>query len=380
MTYARARLWLGITGVGSLVVIAIVALALGLPETLNLQESSTALSSFLSLLAAAGVFAIWLVPFDFLGGFWLPKTFGRSDRGFLAWAKQYVPAVLFQSLTFASFGWLILLASQQFGSLGSFLAVSGSAIACFYARHLLLARKQDHTEQSTQRIQEAIRYATKWDIEIPKTMVVDHEDNGFTGGIVGSLFNPQIVIPKKWLSLSTEQLATAISRRAIAINSGSYWLGVVFAFTWNTFGFLFCSWLMGAELSSVAGLLTTVLGFTVWSFLGLLVLPTLSRNASLKIDQVLKRQGTPSVVISLTAQSMDQLQDNEPERADLVETIFHPIPSVSSRQKYRIIKGPTAWNVARTALFLSWGCLGLLSRSVHCNVGRPELWTMLPTD
>ncbi len=38
------------------------------------------------------------------------------------------------------------------------------------------------------------------------------------------------------------------------------------------------------------------------------------------------------------------------------------------------------WNVARTTLFLSWACGGFLARAVHCNIGRPELWVLFPTD
>jgi hypothetical protein len=121
-------------------------------------------------------------------------------------------------------------------------------------------------------------------------------------------------------------------------------------------------------------------GFTVWSFLGLLVLPTVSRNASLQIDEELVHLGLPFELITNTASTMDHLQDGEPERSRFIETIFHPVPSVNGRNQSKTVKGFAAWNVARTTLFLSWACLGLLSRSVHCNVGRPELWTMLPTD
>ena len=39
-----------------------------------------------------------------------------------------------------------------------------------------------------------------------------------------------------------------------------------------------------------------------------------------------------------------------------------------------------AWNLARTALYLSHVGLSQLPRVVHCNVGRPELWVYLPTD
>jgi hypothetical protein len=36
--------------------------------------------------------------------------------------------------------------------------------------------------------------------------------------------------------------------------------------------------------------------------------------------------------------------------------------------------------LARHALWLGWGTLSPISRAVHCNVGRPALWAMLPGD
>ena len=127
-------------------------------------------------------------------------------------------------------------------------------------------------------------------------------------------------------------------------------------------------------------MVTTICWFTLWSFAGLLILPTISRNASFEIDQLLTQRNAPSDWIIGTTFAMDQLQDGEPERSALIETIFHPIPSVARRVKSPPVGGFTAWQVARTTLFFSWACLGFLSRAVHCNVGRPELWTMLPSD
>ena len=177
----------------------------------------------------------------------------------------------------------------------------------------------------------------------------------------------QIVIPKAWLSFTREQLATAVARRTIAVNSGSYMRGLLVAFLWNIGGFTLCTFLPGASLVSIAGLVTTVCGFTIWSFIGLLILPTVSRNASLIIDEELLSQGTPTALISTTAQKMDQLQDDEPDRPRLIETIFHPVPNVASRAKTERVYGFAAWNVARTTLFLSWACLGFLSR---CSLQR----------
>jgi len=77
---------------------------------------------------------------------------------------------------------------------------------------------------------------------------------------------------------------------------------------------------------------------------------------------------------------LDKLQDDEPERSILIETIFHPVPSVDNRRVVSLGKIPVAWHAARMTLFVSWACMGMLVRAVHCNVGRPELWVMLPTD
>jgi hypothetical protein len=166
----------------------------------------------------------------------------------------------------------------------------------------------------------------------------------------------------------------------LAANTGSYTRGLIVAFAWNITGFWLSSLLPGAGLDSVAGLVTTMCGFTFWSFLGLLTLPTLSRQASLQIDHELMRHGVPFDLISKTASSVDRFQDDEPERSPLIETIFHPVPSVTGRCRHEPVKGFVTWNVARTTLFFSWACFSFLSRSVHCNLGRPALWLMLPTD
>ena len=134
-------------------------------------------------------------------------------------------------------------------------------------------------------------------------------------------------------------------------------------------------------MASVAELVTTCCGFTCWAFLGLLVLPTISRQASFRVDQQVLQRGIDAGALDGMISALDRLQDDEPQRPALVETIFHPVPSVERRRSlppsYRQL--PT-WHAARMMLFLSWSCLGLLSRAVHCNAGRPELWTMLPTD
>lgn len=334
----------------------------------------------MQLVAVAGLFVLWLLPLDFLGGYLLPAKFQKSNQAFRRWLRGYLRAALSQALLFVVFGSLIILASQQFGTIGGVASISLGIASCFLVRNRFLLRRQFKGSAESQKLQDSIEMIQDWKTFVPRTLIVEHEDVGFTGGIIGVGQGAQIIIPKAWLSFEREQLATAIARRAVAINSGSYTRGLISAFLWNAGGFLLCSLTPGGELTTVAGLMTTVCAFTLWSFLGLLVLPSVSRNASLKIDQQLVKRGIPPEFIQSAAFSMDHLQDGEPQRARMIETIFHPVPNVSSRNPIEPVRGPAAWNVARTTLFFSWACLGFLSRSVHCNVGRPELWTMLPTD
>ena len=121
--------------------------------------------------------------------------------------------------------------------------------------------------------------------------------------------------------------------------------------------------------------------FLNWSFLGLLTLPTPSRRGVAEVDQRLLSAGCGRAALARTIGLLDDLQDRERERSSLVETIFHPVPSVQSRLRGPRATGVTGcWDAARTAVYLGAAGLGLLGRAVHCNCGRPSLWAFLPLD
>ena len=246
MTYARARLWLGITGVGSLVTLSAIALIYQWPETFSPADHEFSYTQFSQLASFAGLFMLWLVPFDFLGGFWLPKKFGKSQDSFAAWLSRYIPAVLGQAGLFVLFGGLILLLSQLFGTIGGLLAITGGVGICLLVRNQWVVRRKVRSSEIDGKLTDAIAAIQAWQIYVPKTLVVRHSDIGFTGGIIGIGNRARIVIPESWLKFSTAQLAAAIARRAIAIDSGSYRRGLVVAFLWNIVGFMLCTQLPGA--------------------------------------------------------------------------------------------------------------------------------------
>jgi len=124
------------------------------------------------------------------------------------------------------------------------------------------------------------------------------------------------------------------------------------------------------------------LWFLLLSFVGLLVLPTLNRKSVFALDRYLAARVSTAELREAICE-IDQLTEQDPTRSASAESVFQPIPCPERRLLSLTKEGSQyvpAWNVARTTLFLSWAFGGPLARAVHCNVGRPELWAMLPTD
>ena len=154
------------------------------------------------------------------------------------------------------------------------------------------------------------------------------------------------------------------------------------ACVWNLAGFCL-AYLATGNLTNVADLIIFSLWFTLWSFVGLLVLPSPSQRGVFEGDAFAANQGVSGATLEMLIRELDRNQDDEPVRSDGIERIFHPIPSVERRLAF--IGNPKqrsigAWHGARTALYLSWAGIGFLSRAVHCNCGRPDVWVFLPSD
>ena len=172
-------------------------------------------------------------------------------------------------------------------------------------------------------------------------------------------------------------------RRDEIVSSGSRCRGLLLAIAFNLIGFAFITIFLVGDISHAGQLIIIACWFALWSFLGLLLLPWPSRAGVYEIDAyALKKGVNPDLLIS-SIRKLDKLQEDEADRPQKVESIFHPIPSVENRIS-RIREGGSlffgAHHAARNALFLSWACMGVLSRGVHCNIGRPAVWVIFPGD
>ncbi len=379
-TYARARLYLGISYVGTLVLACSVSLWLGLPN--GIYAASTPGPGSASELITLGLFVLLYValgfPFDMLGGHILPRWYGRTRETFSHYVTGWFPAAVGHGVLLMLSATVLLYAARYSGEVGFY----GMAVTLM----LILVAAQLPLAQFIAGLTTASTPAWLHPLD-PQGRLLNNQDRGFTGGVVGLPGFERSVLPATWLEdLPRDQLEAAVIRRRHVRLDGPRAVGLFVGLAWNLVGLLVCVRVIGIVPDSVPGLLTLSCAITLWSFAGLLILPSLSRPGVFRVDAAAVASGVQPDLLAQTIVTLDSLQDDEPNRPRLVETIFHPIPAASTRiDRLRALgereaTGVAAWHAARMSLYLSIPCFGLLSRAVHCNAGRPELWAMLPCD
>ncbi|MEM8712631.1 MAG: hypothetical protein AAGG01_16900 [Planctomycetota bacterium] len=383
-TYANARLRLGISGVGTFVVLSLVALGIGLPAQLFAHKGGAFFTN-------ASLIAVWVagaallaLPFEMLGGYFLPRKFGRKHPdGLGEWFLIWLRGVLIVALTMSFSGAIIIVTGRYGGSIGAMIAllvilVLLISLQTWFAK---LIGGLKTVRPTLGLVEDDLR---TMGVVTQPIVCVDAQDEGFTGGISGPPTAETLVIPSLWFErMEPESIAVLLARRTAIVDRSLRTLGLIGAMGWTLLTFALATLMPAAGVYSVEQVIGTSLWFTVFSFLGLLILPTPSRAAAIAADAfAAETPGNTTRVMAKTIEILDGLQDDEPSRPDQVETIFHPIPSVSRRLS--ALESPKTdvapWHIARTAIYLSIAGMNPLSRLVHCNVGRPELWVFLPAD
>jgi hypothetical protein len=138
----------------------------------------------------------------------------------------------------------------------------------------------------------------------------------------------------------------------------------------------------GASVSSVADVVSVFLYFLMFSFAGLLLLPSFNRRSVFLLDGHVAAESDASMLCNAIS-TVDEMTEQDASRSSAAESVFQPIPCPARRVAalhHPPSRGTGTWNVATTTLFLSRAFGGPLSRAVHCNVGRPELWAIPPTE
>ncbi len=96
MTYARSRLWVGILSVGTWVIISTTILFTfdKIPDYLR------DLSLINSILSFLGLYVLISMPFDFFGGYLLPKKYERSKQSLFSFIRHTFGEYSFIVLSF----------------------------------------------------------------------------------------------------------------------------------------------------------------------------------------------------------------------------------------------------------------------------------------
>ncbi|MFN8613369.1 MAG: hypothetical protein U0931_37875 [Vulcanimicrobiota bacterium] len=342
MSYAQARLRLGVAAVGWWVLLCLLLLRSRLAECITLNEM-------------AATYLLCSAFFDVLGGQLLPWRWRKARVGWGRWLALYVRGLLLHTGLWFLGVLSTCLIYQKLGLLAGpcwfVLATLGLARS-----QLLLLRAMGVKVEGR-----------VWGWEVRAC------DQRFSGGLLGPPVpgREATVLPSHWLaSEAPSGLEQAIGRRRALSVSGAraagWWLGV-----------LFDAWVLARALQWSGGQPAVMVCWaTLLSLVGLLVLPGLSRPGVLAADRLAP---CPEEWLSW----LERQQEEDPVRNRWVERIFHPLPQWSVRRAHLKSGRPPKiwpWNPARYALICSLLCGSLLSRAVHCNCGRPELWFWPPND
>ncbi|MDB4663172.1 hypothetical protein OAE52_00215 [bacterium] len=362
--YLQGRLYLGMLNVGSWVVFATLLLASGVLESLGIWLAKPGLPDFAALSMMVLGFCLMQLPFDWLGGHWLPRRYGLPSHFTL---PSYCMAVFKHSLIFSTSINILHVAGQHLGLTGALGALLVLMMIGVQSQHLL-ARWLGCLKSRTLEQDDGV-------------LIYEGTDTAFSGGISGWPGLERVILNQSWQTeLKTNGMAWLKDRRRRAIRSGLRMNGLLWAIMWISSSFIFAAFLAGFPGGDVAATMRMLLYGVFFHFGGLLLLPSLSRRGSLALDGI---DSAPSNACSQTKEwtkAITILTDGEERRAPWIERIFHPLPSMENRMTRTENRGWAAWNATRYMLFLSTLAGGLLSRSVHCNIGRPELWIMPPVD
>ena len=352
---ARRRLFLGIANVGFWVLASIGGLV-------GVRSGRWSLDGAGMVAIGAAVMGIQAV-FDAVGGFLLVPGVRPSPWAFLrGWGRgAWVHALVLTGIGAA--------AAASLRWTGGFCAGLTATILA-----LALGRRFLHVAISGASLR------TVAGEDGGSLIVTRVDDPAFTGGLVGFGSRAQILMPEAWRQrLPRQELQVELSRRRWRAEQGLPWRTLLVLLLWNLFGCQAGAMVLDPRALSIGtALLGQACWMTLWSFLGLLVLPSLGRASVFAADRAAAASGIdPSGWIH----RFPTLTGEDGSARELVETIFYPIPSAARRMASlpSPVGGPVLGDLARSQLYYSMAGLTLLGRSVHCNVGRPALWVFPPS-
>jgi hypothetical protein len=361
---ARKRLFLGISNVGLWVVLSLAALWVTLRHPDQLRPGA----GLFGILA--GIFLMQAL-FDRLGSLW-SETPSRTGSWRLLARGWILHTVLLSAV-------LGLHALNHLWTGNFCLALTAAWAALILFRGPLLTVLTGH---SPRLVQGATPPSDGSSTDPLPFLEVEIQDPSFTGSWIGWGRWTRPLLPASWGErIPPGFRATEIARRQAMISAGlpdrSSLVLLLFYLVGSEVG---RRWVLGPVGELTPALVGQAAWMTLWTFLGLLVLPSPSRGSVLWADRQAADSGHPA---EPWVEAFPRLVGEDGSDRPWVQRIFYPIPSAGTRRRH-LHDSPSAgpgWlpgPLARTHLYLSLATLTPLGRTVHCNVGRPALWIHPP--
>lgn len=356
LVFGQLGLWVGLAVLISLV---------GLPDT---AKDGRIFDEWVQIALFLSGFVLVSLPFDYVGGFWLWRKFGRIPP---QTPTTYIRSLITHTVLYQ----LIALAFLIVGQAQCLSAILALVMLISFAQ----IEWQDKVAQlvgglrPTQRdLGAETRLLRRQNLEIGNVQVMQATDPAFMGGLSGRPGHAQLVLPAAWFDeAGSPYTARQMIRRASVLRDGSRNRALAIALLSNVGGVVLCSLLPNVTFATGDGVIMFMLAFTLWStLLQMTLLPLLSRRAVAAADYFAAKKGLPKRQLKQTFETSGALIS-----ADF--TFPYPIPDQAERLEQLASHQPPvgAWHVQHMTLYLSWSCLGLLSRSLWC-IGRPQLWVM----
>ena len=124
MSYARSRLWLGISGVGLIVLLSLGCLALEAPQKLLPSDTTWSIVDCVALGVVFVALIVGMVPLDLLGGYVLPNRAGRNVVSAKKFVASWFRGVVVQAGFFFAASLFLLLLGRWYSALGASVGVT----------------------------------------------------------------------------------------------------------------------------------------------------------------------------------------------------------------------------------------------------------------
>lgn len=212
----------------------------------------------------------------------------------------------------------------------------------------------------------------------PVISIKDIQHPLFKGSVSGDKKNEKITTSSYILdSLPTINFKSYIIGKIADIETNSYIRGKRFAFFANLLGFVLAAYLSNFELYTIAGLLNTILFFSLWQIFSFLILKNISIRGINESDVfcIDNHVGTEEL------ESTIELISPQNKEGNVFYIFTNSGISAISRMKYIKDYEENPWgasNASGMMLYMSWACMGLCSRVMNYNAGCPELWIIQP--